>query len=135
MSVFILVQGTMFRDPEARTSSKSGKKFWTATVKCKEGNEAQWIKLCVFSESAGAVLMQLRDGDALAAQGRFEAATYERDGKTSVRLTCLADSILPLRPPLKERKKKDAVAAAARSENPTVDRPSFVDTFNDAVPF
>ncbi|MFZ3328754.1 MAG: hypothetical protein WA231_24025 [Methylocella sp.] len=40
MSAFILITGTLFRDPEQRTS-KNGKPFVTATLRVKDGNESQ----------------------------------------------------------------------------------------------
>jgi hypothetical protein len=39
MSAFILITGTLFRDPEQRTS-KNGKPFVTATLRVKDGNES-----------------------------------------------------------------------------------------------
>ena len=105
MSLYLLATGTLFRDPEQRTS-KAGKLFWTGTVKTKDGDATQWVKVCVFSESIGAELMRLKDGDALSAQGAFRVETYDKDGATRVSLSMIADSILPLRAAQKPRKPK-----------------------------
>ena len=69
MSAHALVSGRPLRQPESRTS-KNGKPFVTATLKVKAGADfIDWWKILAFSESLGAELMALRDGDALSAQG------------------------------------------------------------------
>jgi hypothetical protein len=72
MTVHALISGVLFRAPEQRLS-KSGKAFWSATLKVRDGDATAWWKLLVFSESAGAELMRLGDGDAVSAQGVFKA--------------------------------------------------------------
>lgn len=142
MSLRILATGTLYRDPERRTA-KTGRPFWTATVKTKDGDATQWVKVCVFSETASAELMRLKDGDACSVQGRFEVATYERDGKTEIRLTCIADAVLALRAPPKQRKPKAAPAASPTLplEHRAPDRGfksrcgAAVDGLDNSVPF
>jgi hypothetical protein len=43
MTAHVLLTATLFRAPEQRTS-KSGKPFVTATLKAKDGDDAQWWK-------------------------------------------------------------------------------------------
>ena len=141
MTAHVLVQGTVFRAPESRIS-KSGKPFWTATIKAKGDDALSWWKVVVFSESAGAEIMRLSDGDALAVQGSLKVETYDRDGATKVSLTCIADAVLPLRAAQKERKAKAGDTSRERPEKPAADRDRLdrygddgTDRFHDDMPF
>jgi single-stranded DNA-binding protein len=103
-----LVAGTLFRAPEQRTA-KSGRQFVAATVRAKEGDGSQFIRLVAFSETAQAELLRLEDGDAISAQGPLKAEIYAaNDGTAKISLSIIADRVLPLRPPPKERKAKAA---------------------------
>ena len=116
MSAHALVSGVLFRQPESRTS-KNGKPFVTATLKVKAGADfIDWWKILVFSESLGAELMALRDGDALSAQGALKVENYERNGETKLSLTVFADAILALKQAPKQREKKPAPTASAPRE-------------------
>ncbi len=140
MTVYAIVAGTLFRAPEQKTS-KAGRPFVFATLKSKEGDATSWIKLLVFSESAGAELTRLSDGDAISAQGTLKIETYEKDGLTKVGLTIVADHVLALRQQPRERKLKAAKPDAA-SPGRALDRHSLdrhgsntVDEFGDMIPF
>jgi hypothetical protein len=50
MSAYVLISGQLFRAPEQRTS-KAGKPFVTATIRAKDGDDAQWWKVLAFSET------------------------------------------------------------------------------------
>jgi hypothetical protein len=52
MSAHVLISGTLYKAPESRTS-KHGRNFVVATMRCKDGDGSQWWKIIVFSESAG----------------------------------------------------------------------------------
>jgi hypothetical protein len=69
MTAHVLVAGTLFREPEQRTS-KAGKPFVAATIRAKDGKAAQWWRLIAFVESAEAELMRLTDGDELSVSRR-----------------------------------------------------------------
>jgi single-stranded DNA-binding protein len=125
MTAHVLVAGTLFREPEQRTS-RSDKPFVTATIRARDGDASQWWKMVAFSETAQAELMRLTDGDALSVQGAFKAETYEKDGGTKLSLSVIADHVLALRQPPKARKpRQEAAAAPARQDAP----------FDDDVPF
>jgi single-stranded DNA-binding protein len=126
----VLVNGTIFRKPEQRIS-KAGKPFWTATIKAKDDDVLPWWKIIVFSESAGGELLRLGDGDALSVQGALRVETYEKDGATKFSLTCIADTVLALRQPPKQREKKPT---PDRSSPPSPWRFSD-DRFGDDMPF
>jgi hypothetical protein len=84
MSAHVLVTGTLFRPPEQRTS-KAHKRFVTATIRAKDGDESQWWKVLAFSESIQAELMRLADGDTISVQGAFKAELYDKAGKSGSR--------------------------------------------------
>jgi Single-strand binding protein family len=101
-----LVTGSLFRAPEQRTS-KAGRPFVTATIKAKDGDGFLFVRLVVFSESASAELMRLSDGESLSAQGSFKAEIYRPEGgEPKLSLSIVADKILALRQPPKEREAK-----------------------------
>jgi single-stranded DNA-binding protein len=103
MTAFAIVAGSLFRAPEQRTS-KAGKPFVTATIRAKDSEASQWWRVTAFSESAQAELMRLCDGDACSIQGAFKAELYKPEGgEPKVSLSIIADRVLALRQPPKER--------------------------------
>jgi len=102
--IYALAQGTLFRSPEQRTS-KTGKPFVTATIRSKDGDASQFIRIVSFSESGQGELLLLDDGDALSVQGPLKVETYvASNGETRISLSLVADKILPLKAPSKQRK-------------------------------
>jgi single-stranded DNA-binding protein len=126
MTAFALFSGSLFRAPEQRTS-KAGRPFVTATIRVKDGDALQWVRVTAFSESAQAELMRVGDGDALSVQGSFKAELYQPDGgETKLSLSIVADQVLVLRQPPKERKapkERDAPAQGGAV------------AFDDSIPF
>jgi single-stranded DNA-binding protein len=102
MTAYALVTGSLFRPPEQRTS-KNGNPFVTATLKAKDGDALQWWRVTAFSEATQAELMRLTDGDALSVQGALKVEEYEKDGQKRVSLGVIADHVLALRQPPKQR--------------------------------
>jgi single-stranded DNA-binding protein len=125
MSAFAIVTGSLFRAPEQRTS-KAGKPFVTATIRAKDGEASQWWRVTVFSESAQVELMRLGEGDACSVQGAFKAELYPPEGTPpKISLSIVADHVLALRQPPRERKAKtegDAARGGAAA-------------FDDSIPF
>jgi single-stranded DNA-binding protein len=112
MTASILVSGALFRAPERKTSS-NGKSFIRATLKTQSSTDANgadfWSLLC-FSETAGAELIELTDGDRLAVVGALKLELYQ--GRIS--RTIFVDRVLALR---KQRKAKpDTIKPASNSE-------------------
>jgi hypothetical protein len=142
MTSHILATGTLTKAPESRIS-KSGNRFAMATLRVSAGNESQFWRLFVFSESAQTELMRLGEGDALACQGVPKFELFHPDaGEPRVSLSIAADHVLALRQPPKERKKKDPAPAPSRSEKPAPDRSGLAnhrcdgsDPFGDDLPF
>ena len=75
MSTCALVTGKVWRAPEARTSSKTGKQFATANVR----EQATWWQVTAFDEAADD-LLKLEAGDAISISGPFTAEVYAKDG-------------------------------------------------------
>jgi single-stranded DNA-binding protein len=104
----ILVTGALFKAPEGRTS-KSGKVFVTATLRAKDGDAMTFIRIVAFSETVQAELLRLREGDSLSVQGAFKAGLYKPEGgEAKLSLSMIADQVLALRQPPKDRKAKGA---------------------------
>jgi single-stranded DNA-binding protein len=132
MSTFILVSGTIFREPQQRTS-QSGKRYVIATLRATTTDNSSsdfWSIMC-FSESAGAELLRLGLNEKLAVQGSLKLETFTKDGETKISRTIFVDHVLALRAPPREKKPK-AKAAATSQENTaaTTDPP-----FDDSIPF
>lgn len=111
MTILALVNGILFRPPQQRTA-KTGRLFVTATIRVKPfdnslgGDGSRFIRVVAFSESVQSELMRLQDGDALSAQGQLSAEVFEKDGEHRVSLSLVADQVLALRQPPRQRKPK-----------------------------
>jgi single-stranded DNA-binding protein len=126
VAVLALVCGSLFRAPEQRTS-KTGKPFVTATILAKDGEASQWWRVTAFSETAQAELMRLTDGDTVSIQGAFKAELYQPEGgDPRVSLSIIADHVLALRQPPRERKAPKELDAPHRGG---------AAAFDDSIPF
>jgi single-stranded DNA-binding protein len=126
MTIYALVQGSLFRPAEARIS-KNGRAFLSAMVRTKESESSQFIKLFAFSDHTRDELSRLQDGDALSVQGNLSVETYIAvSGATKVDLSIVAEQILPLRAPPKTRATKSKPSPCAQEH----DR-----AFDDSIPF
>ncbi|WP_051948649.1 single-stranded DNA-binding protein [Methylosinus sp. PW1] len=138
MTAHVLVSGTLYRAPEQKTS-KAGKPFVVATIRAKDGDGSQWWKVMCFSESAGAELLRLADGDALSVQGSMRAELWTPEGgEARVNLTVFADSVLALRPAAKPRTKKEKTEPqrpAPADRGFSRHAGNGEDYFGDAIPF
>jgi single-stranded DNA-binding protein len=107
-----MVAGALGKQPTQRTS-KNGNAYLTASVRVTVGNETEWWNLLCFSESAQAEIMRLEIGERLSCQGGLKIELYRgNDGEARVSRTIIADAVLALRQPPRERKSKAAPAAA-----------------------
>ena len=133
MSNSALVNGTLYRAAERRTA-KSGRAFTIATLRSSEGQVSQFWRVAAFSESAGEELARLKEGEAVAVQGRLDIGTYDKDGETRVSFQIIADHVLALRQPGKERKPKTVPPADTRTREERC-RGVADPRFNDDPPF
>jgi single-stranded DNA-binding protein len=138
MTVFVLVSGTIFREPQQRTS-QSGKRYTVATVKAGGADNAPadfWSVLC-FSDTGQAELLRLGLNEKVSVQGTLKIEAYEKDGQTKISRTIFADSVLPLRAPPREKKPKAGAPAAERqpSLQPVNIVPARDPGLDDEIPF
>jgi single-stranded DNA-binding protein len=135
MTVAILISGSIFREPQQRTSS-SGRKYVTTTLKAAAADNAtsDFWSVLAFGDTAGAELLRLAIGERLAVQGsmKVELYTAASDGKTKISRTVFADHVLPLRQPPKERKPRAAKPAPTSQETATTATDPDLD---DSIPF
>lgn len=128
MSAIVMISGALFRSPEQRIS-KSDKVYTTATMRSREGDGSQFWRLVIFSETAQAEVMRLRDGDPLSVTGVLNAGIYSPEGgEPRLSLSIVVDQAIALRP--KPRKAKDddrpkaqAIKSGATPEEAGLDDP------------
>jgi single-stranded DNA-binding protein len=104
--VFALITGEMFRKAENRTSTKNGREFATATVIDRDGGNgtAPFVSIIAFAEDARAELARRDAGDHVAIQGPATGEEYEaKDGSRKFRIKIVANKVLALRQPPKQR--------------------------------
>jgi hypothetical protein len=86
----------LFHSPEERVSKSSGKSYVSATLKTRNGDDTQFIRLLAFSSTAQTELSRLVDGEALAVQGDLKAEAYEKDCELRVSLTVMVSAVWPI---------------------------------------
>jgi hypothetical protein len=72
--MFVLVTGTLHRDPIARTG-KNGAEFVTANLRYRVGQETAWASIIAFVEDVRAELMRLHEDDVVTVQGEGRLGT------------------------------------------------------------
>ena len=105
MSARALITGTLYGDPQARTS-QAGKSFTTAKVKAdgKDGSTL-WISVVAFGDLADR-LLTMRANNAVALSGKLEVSAYTaKDGTPAAGLSVVADELAALK--AKPRPKAD----------------------------
>ena len=90
-----LMSGKLVGKPEARTS-KSGRTFVTARLRVAAGGEdTNFVRLTAFSDTAGAALLALDDGDATAVAGTLKPGAWvDRDGAVTPNLDLVVAQVL-----------------------------------------
>jgi single-stranded DNA-binding protein len=139
MSAHVLISGVLYRQPEQRTS-KAGKPFVTATIRAKDGDGAQFWRVTAFLETVCGELLHLSDGDSLSVQGTMKAELYQPDGgEPRISLSVIADAVLALRQPPRERKAEPKPTTSRRRDNAdSMSHSGSGETnpeLNDAIPF
>ena len=97
MSARALITGTLYGDPQARTS-QAGKSFTTAKVKAdgKDGSTL-WISVVAFGDLADR-LLTMRANNALALSGKLEVSAYTaKDGSPAAGLSVVCDELATLK--------------------------------------
>jgi single-stranded DNA-binding protein len=101
-----ILLGVLSRAPTRKTS-KNGNPYVFATIREGNGDGARWWKVFVFGETAIEAIEQLREGEAVAVSGAFEAKIYAAEGKEPrVDLSMTVDAVLSAKAKPRERKAK-----------------------------
>ena len=105
MTATAMVSGKLAKPPE-RKVSKAGKPYAVASVRVGGGDAVMWWKVMAFEDDEVERLMELGEGETVAASGSFNAETYtsKRDGQTKIAFTLLADALLGPRKRKRESK-------------------------------
>lgn len=99
-----LIQGALVADPVERIST-NGRSFWTASVRVPAGDDALFIGLATFSETAGARLMNLAKGASIAAAGMMEQSTWaDRHGNARTGWRLIVTEVLSVYQATKKRR-------------------------------
>ena len=61
----VLCNGTLWRDPVARTAKATGKTFVTGLIKSGTPTEPVWANIVAFDEAAKTELLRLKAGDSV----------------------------------------------------------------------
>jgi single-stranded DNA-binding protein len=95
MSIEALILGKLQQRAEQRTG-KSGRPFVTAKARAAVGEgESLFVNVIAFSESAGAALLALEVGDAVALAGTLKPGMWtDREGIARVSLDIVAAQVL-----------------------------------------
>lgn len=90
-----LVAGKLVGKPEARTA-KSGRTFVQARLRVPAGGEEViFARLTAFSDTAGAALLALDDGDAVAVAGSVKLGAWvDRDGNAKPNVNMVVSQVL-----------------------------------------
>ncbi len=120
MTLHALVTGTLWEAPGQHTS-KNGNSFVAATIKLRDGDATQWVRLLAFGTDAQAELTRLDSGDSLSVQGNLKADVYAPEGREPrVNLTIFVDAVLSPKPK-KAKPERPKPERAASSVEPVFD--------------
>jgi single-stranded DNA-binding protein len=134
MSVAILISGSLFKEPQRKTS-QSGRSYVTTTLKAAgaDNTSSDFWSVLAFGDTAGAELMRLAVGERVTIQGGLKLEIFEKDGQARISRTIFADHVMALRPPPREKKSK-ATKPAPTSQETTTTTATDSD-LNDPIPF
>lgn len=118
-----LMAGKLVGKPEARTS-KSGRTFVTAKLRVAAGGEdTHFVRLTAFSDTAGAALLALDDGDAAAVAGSLKPGAWvDRDGAAKPNIDMVVAQVLTVYHLKRRRDAVQATGEPADTEPPSARR-------------
>ncbi len=122
--MFVLITGSLWRDPTAR-QSKASKQYVTTLVKAGTPQEALWANVIAFDTAAQSELLRLQAGNAVAVQARPSSASLRKTANTP-QSRVVASWILALRQP----KPAKASTPSQKADEAAPTQPEF----DDAMP-
>ena len=118
--MFVLISGTLFRDPVARMS-KADKQFTTALLRPRTPTDATWCNIVAFDTAVQSELLRLAAGDNVSVQGSAKLGTFtDKAGVHRASFEIIAAHILALRQP-KPKSKRECAPALAPDYDDTLD--------------
>ena len=80
MTVYILISGSIFRQPQQRNSA-SGRPYVSATIKTAgaDNESSDFWSVLAFGDSTRAELVRLADGEKVSAQGKPKFEIFEKE--------------------------------------------------------
>jgi single-stranded DNA-binding protein len=119
----VLMAGKLVGKPEARTS-KSGRTFVTAKLRVADGGEdTHFVRLTAFSDTVGAALLALDDGDAAAVAGTLKPGAWvDRDGAAKPNLDVVVAQVLTVYHLKRRRDAVQGTCEPADTEPPSAQR-------------
>ena len=114
MTARALITGTLYGDPQARTS-QAGKSFTTAKIKAdgKDGSTL-WVSIIAFNDLADR-LLTLKANAAVALSGKLEVSAYtDKQGNPAAGLSVVCDELATLKARPKPK------AAPAQAQQPVI---------------
>lgn len=117
MSIEALILGKLHQRAEQRTA-KTGKPFVVTKVRAAAGEgDALFVSVIAFSDTAGAALLALDAGDAVALAGTLKPGVWtDREGNARPSLDLVAAQVLTV---YGLKKKRDAIGQAAEPRQPS----------------
>lgn len=117
-----LIAGKLHGKPEQRTA-RSGRAFVTARLRTAAGaDEVLFVRVTAFSDSAGAALLALDDGDAVALAGTATPGAWlDRDGNPKPNLDLVAAQVLTA---YHLKRRRDAMQPTGASDTGTTPAPA-----------
>ena len=116
MTARALITGTLYGDPQARTS-QAGKSFTTAKIKAdgKDGSTL-WVSIIAFNDLADR-LLTLKANAAVALSGKLEVSAYiAKNGEPAAGLSVVCDELATL----KAKPKPKAEPEPAQAQQPVI---------------
>ena len=116
MTARALITGTLYGDPQARTS-QAGKPFTTAKVRA-DGKDGAvlWVSIVAFNDLADR-LLTMKANAALALSGKLEVSAYiAKNGEPAAGLSVVCDELATL----KGKPRPKAATAAAHAQQPVI---------------
>ncbi|WP_367025163.1 single-stranded DNA-binding protein [Methylococcus sp. ANG] len=107
MTIYVLAQGELHRDPIQRTS-QTGRVFTTANLKVQSDGETVWASIICFTDEGQQELLRLRAGDAVSVQGKCKLTVYQKGDEYRASLDVVANSVIALKPKPRPRQPRQA---------------------------
>lgn len=117
MSIEAIITGKLHGTAQRRAGTTSGRQFVIAKVRAAVGDaDAVFVNVVTFSDTTGAALLALADGDSLALAGTLKPGAWtDREGTARPSVDLVAAQVMTL---YGLKRRRATVQAASDDENP-----------------